>query len=104
MVSDASKKKAAQKKAARSCIAQIERGRMEYLIVVSEGPDESSGGGLTLVEFAAFVSTLGVQNAYNLDGGNSAALIFMGEKINAADNPYHRPLSDIIYFGSAVQE
>ena len=93
----------AEDKAARACICQVERGKLEYLCVVSEGTDDSKGGGLTLEEFTNYVATLGVQNAYNLDGGNSSALIYLGEKINAKANPRHRPLSDIIYFASAVE-
>ena len=93
----------AEDKAARACICQVERGKLEYLCVVSEGTDDSKGGGLTLEEFTNYVATLGVQNAYNLDGGNSSALIYLGEKINAKSNPRHRPLSDIIYFASAVE-
>ena len=94
----------AEEKAARACIAQVERGKMEYLCIVSEGTDDSKGGGMTLEEFTNFVATLGVQNAYNLDGGNSSALIYLGEKINAKDNYRHRPLSDIIYFATSVAE
>ena len=94
----------AEDKAARACICQVERGRLEYLCVVSEGTDDSKGGGLTLEEFTDYVATLGVQNAYNLDGGNSSALIYLGEKINAKGNPRHRPLSDIFDFASAGGE
>lgn len=94
----------ALEKAARACICQVKRGELEYLCVVSEGTDDSKGGGMTLEMFTDFVATLGVENAYNLDGGNSSALIYLGEKINAAGNPRHRPLSDIIYFASAVSE
>ena len=50
------------------------------------------------------MASLGVENAYNLDGGNSAALIYLGEKITSVDDRDHRPLSDIIYFASAVKE
>ena len=53
-------------------------------------------------EMIRALELLGVENAYNLDGGNSSALIYLGEKINAKSNPRHRPLSDIIYFASAV--
>ncbi|MBQ2948085.1 MAG: phosphodiester glycosidase family protein [Clostridia bacterium] len=91
-------------KAARSCIAQVKRGELEYLCIVTESSDDSKGGGLTLREFAEFVAKLDVENAYNLDGGNSAALIFMGEKMNSVDDRDHRPLSDIIYFASAMAE
>jgi len=88
----------------RAAIAQVEKGKLEYIIAVSEGDMESEGGGLTLHEWSAFLMTLGVENAYNLDGGNSTAIIFNGEKINAIQNKHHRKLSDIIYFATAYQE
>lgn len=88
----------------RTAIAQVGKGKLEYVIAVSEGNHESYGGGLTLPEWAEFLMTLGVENAYNLDGGNSSALIFHNEKINAVSNQRHRKLSDIIYFASAYQE
>ncbi len=88
----------------RAAIAQVKKGELEYVLAVSEGDRESKDGGLTLHEWAAFLSTLGVENAYNLDGGNSTAIIFHGEKINAVKNKHHRKLSDIIYFASAYQE
>lgn len=86
----------------RSCIAQVKRGELEYLLISCEGPMESKNGGLTMVEFAAFVKSLGVENAYNLDGGNSASLQFKGKKVNAVKNKHERRISDIIYFASAV--
>lgn len=91
---------AAQKPRQRSCIAQVARGEREYLLISCEGPVESEDGGLTMAQFAEFVADFGVQNAYNLDGGDSTALIFDGEKLNAVNNKSHRPISDIIYFAS----
>jgi len=88
----------------RAAIAQVEKGRLEYVCAVSEGDKESKDGGLTLHEWSAFLMTLGVENAYNLDGGNSTGLIFQNQKINAVTNPQHRKLSDIIYFATAYQE
>lgn len=93
-----------QERTQRCCLAQVERGKLEYLCICCEGSGESENGGMTIVEFAAFVASLGVQNAYNLDGGNSTAMIFHGEKINAVHNRKHRPLSDIVYFASAAQQ
>ena len=87
----------------RAAIAQVKKGELEYLCIVSEGTDDSKGGGMTLEEFTDVVASFGVETAYNLDGGNSSALIYLGEKINAKTNPRHRPLSDIIYFASAVE-
>lgn len=88
----------------RAAIAQVKKGELEYVLAVSEGDRESKDGGLTLHEWAAFLSTLGVENAYNLDGGNSTAIIFHDEKINAVQNRHHRKISDIVYFASAYQE
>ncbi len=88
--------------AQRSCIAQVKKGEMEYLLITCEGPMESKGGGLTMVDFANFIHSLGVENAYNLDGGNSASMYFDGRKVNAAKNTQERRISDIIYFSSAV--
>ena len=59
---------------------------------------------MTIEEFADFVYSLGVENAYNLDGGNSSAMIIDGVKINAVGNKDSSPLSDIIYFASAWAE
>ncbi len=92
----------ASKKTRRVAICQVERGKLEYLCVCCDGV-ETYGGGLTLEEFSDFVYGLGVWNAYNLDGGNSAAF-FLGE--HQFNHVYGgtRDLSDIIYFASAAAE
>lgn len=89
--------------AQRSCIAQVKRGELEYLLIACEGPMEKRGGGMTMDQFAAFAASLGVENAYNLDGGNSTSLYFNNRKVNAVNNKQERMVSDIIYFASAVQ-
>ena len=48
--------------------------------------------------FAANLEDLGVEKAYNLDGGRSGALIMNDEKINYI---YERKITDIIYFATA---
>lgn len=90
--------------AQRSAIAQVKKGEMEYLLITCEGPMESQGGGMTMVGFAEFIASLGVETAYNLDGGNSASLYFNGRKVNAVNNKDERRISDIIYFASAQSE
>lgn len=90
--------------AQRSAIAQVKKGELEYLLITCEGPMESKGGGMTMVGFAEFIHSLGVETAYNLDGGNSASLYFNGKKVNAVNNKQERRISDIIYFASAVVE
>lgn len=93
-----------QKKHRRCAICQVEHGKLEYICVVTDGPEENREGGLDLQEFADFIVTLGVKYAYNLDGGNSTVMLFGDRKINAIDQKYLRPISDIIYFATTVPE
>ena len=83
-----------EKKMARMAICQM--GKLHYAIICSYK------GSMTLQEFADMLGTLGVQTAYNLDGGNSAMLMTGSSMINY--NPTTRELSDIIYFASAWPE
>ena len=75
---------------------------LHYVFVVSDGRTEESEG-LSLLELAEFMDTLGVETAYNLDGGGSSTMYFKGEIIN---NPTtngrsikERSVSDIVYIG-----
>ena len=45
----------------------------------------------------------GVQQAYNLDGGNSAQIVLCGEKINAAQYEKARNIADMICFATTVR-
>lgn len=82
-------------KAQRLCIAQV--GERQYLVVYCRW-------GMNLPDFRDLVASIAdVKNAYVLDGGLSAQLVFLNKKYNNltvyADNP--RPVTDIIYFASA---
>ncbi|MCD7812178.1 MAG: phosphodiester glycosidase family protein [Ruminococcus sp.] len=75
---------------------------LHYVFVVSDGRTDESAG-LSLSELAEFMQGLGVQTAYNLDGGGSSTMYFNGEIIN---NPTsdgkkikERSVSDIVYIG-----
>ena len=75
---------------------------LHYVFVVADGRTSSSEG-LSLYELAQFMETLGVETAYNLDGGGSSTMIFKGNMIN---NPTtngktikERSVSDIVYIG-----
>jgi len=88
------------KKNPRAGIAQL--GTLTYALVVVNGRTDASEG-VTMTEFADVMSQLGAQQAYNLDGGNSATLAFNGEVFN--DKPQaERSVTDIIYFASAHEE
>jgi exopolysaccharide biosynthesis protein len=75
---------------------------LHYVMVISDGrTDESTG--LSLEELAEFMQSLGVETAYNLDGGGSSTMVFNGVVIN---NPTtngksikERSVSDIVFIG-----
>ncbi len=83
----------------RTAVGMIEEGH--YIFVVSDGRTEDSEG-LSLYELAQFMQKLGVQIAYNLDGGGSSTMYFNGQVVN---NPTtngrikERGVSDIVYIG-----
>ena len=88
------------KKTQRMAICQT--GPLEYLCICCEGPDDPGSTGMTLEEFADLVSLQeGVQQAYNLDGGASSSMLFLGEKVNCPNRGARRELVDILYFASA---
>lgn len=68
-----------------------------YVFVVVDGRQEDSRG-MTLAELAQTMKDLGATEAYNLDGGGSSTMYFMGRVVN---NPLgrnqERGVSDILY-------
>ena len=84
----------------RTAIGMVEENH--YVFVVSDGRTSQSQG-LSLYKLAEFMESLGVQTAYNLDGGGSSTLWFNGQVVN---NPttngrqiQERSVSDIVYIG-----
>lgn len=76
---------------------------LHYVFVVSDGRTSESEG-LNLYELAGFMESLGVETAYNLDGGGSSTMYFLGSVVN---NPTtngrtigERSVSDIVYIGN----
>ena len=84
----------------RTAIGRL--GKNHYVFVVSDGRTEESAG-LSLYQLASFMKTLGVSDAYNLDGGGSSTMIFQGKIINNPTTNGHsieeRAVSDILYIG-----
>ena len=82
----------------RTAIGILEENH--YVLVVSDGRTDESEG-LTLYELATFLQSLGVQTAYNLDGGGSSTMVYQGTVINETtsgrDNG-ERAVTDILYF------
>ena len=76
-------------------------GENHYVFVVSDGRSSESEG-LTLHELACFMQGLGVQCAYNLDGGGSSTMVFRDEVINNPTSGHRsgeRAVTDIVYIG-----
>lgn len=58
------------------------RGAGDYVIVTVEGRNYKGPAGMNLNMLAQLVYAQGVTDAFNLDGGNTSVLIFMGKKLN----------------------
>ena len=58
----------------------------------------------TLREVTEVLLSLGVPNAYALDGGQTASLILNGSLYNSVDWGEERTMSDIIYFATAIPD
>lgn len=64
----------------------------QLLIIVVDGYNESGGSGATLEEIQGKMYNLGVQDAYNLDGGGSSSLILNGRIVNKPSDGQLRPV------------
>lgn len=98
----------------RAAIAQI--GPLEYLLITCDGSQSKGSKGMTIYQFAQLCEQegrkinpeSGCRIAYNLDGGNSATINFIGVgtktkrvahvKVNCPE--IERMLGDIIYFAT----
>jgi len=65
----------------RMGIGMIEPGHYRIIMVEGKMPDDGEQG-MDLNEFAELMYSQGVTQAFNLDGGSTAALVFMGVKLN----------------------
>jgi exopolysaccharide biosynthesis protein len=92
---------ASEKPTQRMVVAQT--GPLSYLCVATEGPENANSVGLTLEEAAEFMTSLGCETAYNLDGGSSSTMVLNNEKINALSTHKERSIWDILYFATLEQ-
>ena len=71
-----------------------------FVFVVVDGRSKGYSRGASLEEFAQIFADLGCSAAYNIDGGGSSTMYFMGRVVN---NPLgkdqERGTSDILYIG-----
>ena len=79
----------------RSAIGYYAPGH--YCFVIVDGRQKGYSIGMRLSELSSLMHRLGCKQAYNLDGGATAVMIFQGQIIN---QPYQggRESGDIIYF------
>lgn len=75
---------------------------LHYVFVASDGRTSESAG-LSLAQLAAVMQDAGCQCAYNLDGGGSSTMWFMGDVVNNpttnGNSISERKVSDIVYIG-----
>lgn len=82
-------------------VAIAQTGHLKYRIIVS-GPSKRGSKAFKFEAWRQYVASMSdIQVAYNLDGGDSAVLVFNNQKINDPNNNNERQLADIIYFASA---
>ena len=76
-------------------VGQIEPGHFVVIVVDGKNPGVSSG--YTYEEYAALFKEEGCVMAYNLDGGLSADIVFMG--VHLRERKERRDLPDSLLFG-----
>lgn len=82
----------------RAAIGQL--APLTYVLVTVDGRTSESEG-ITVAELASFMKSLGCEQAYAMDGGNSSALVFHNELLSIK-NVDERDVSDVIYFATAI--
>jgi exopolysaccharide biosynthesis protein len=80
----------------RAAIGYYEPGH--YCLVLVDGRQPGYSDGISLKAFSQLFADMGCKAAYNLDGGQTAVMTFMGKWVN---KPYKdgRNVSDIVYIG-----
>lgn len=79
----------------RAAVGYFEPGH--YCLVVIDGRQGAYSRGMTYPQMSQLFISLGCVDAYNLDGGQTAMMVFLGEVVN---RPYRngRTVSDILFF------
>lgn len=99
LVNEHSEVEQAMRSNPRTAIGEI--APLHYIFLVSDGRTEESAG-LSLWELAEIMQELGCETAYNLDGGGSSTMWFMGRIVNNPTGGWRsgeRSVSDIVYIG-----
>ncbi len=86
----------------RVAVGMIEPGHL--LLICVDGRQSSYSRGMTIETLAVLLWAEGCTEAYNLDGGRSAAMVFMGEHINhhsGTGSDVQRLLPDALLWGKS---
>lgn len=83
----------------RTAICQM--GPLHYLLV-TVNYDDPYVGVATIRGLTDTLLSLGVPNAYTLDGGQTSTLVFNGSTVNHVDYGNERYQSDIVFFATAI--
>ncbi len=81
----------------RAAVGYYEPGH--YCFVQVDGRNNGYSQGLSAKDLAALMQGLGCTLAYNLDGGDTAQMAFLGERVSTPSG--HRNPGDILYIGYA---
>ena len=80
----------------RTAIGQV--GPLHYVVIVVDGRRDGYSTGADMPQLQQLFLEEGVQFAFNLDGGGSTTLYFLGEVINMPSGGKQRSVSDVIMF------
>ena len=80
----------------RTAIGQI--GPLHYIVIVVDGRRTGYSTGASMPQLQQLFLDEGAQFAFNLDGGGSTTLYFLGEVINMPSSGKQRSDSDVIMF------
>ena len=83
----------------RAALCQYDELHYLLITVTGQGPYRKWQN---IHDLAKIIDTFGVQKAYTLDGGRTANLIMNHQLINELNYDSLRPMSDILYFATAV--
>lgn len=88
----------------RCGIGMVEPGH--FIVITVDGRQREHSQGISIGEFMHLFYVYGCTQAYNLDGGSSTAMVFMGEHLNKhgdTGSDFQRGWPDAILFGCSGQ-
>ncbi len=86
----------------RTAIGYFETGH--YCFVTAGGRAKNNAYGVSFKQIARFMSHLGCKTAYNLDGGQSAVMVFDDKIVNEKYQGTGRRISDIVFIADIPKQ